>query len=80
MKTSKSKSCWICMAFLLVLTGILSVRRAQPTRYNLPDEQTQLIRQLAAVNDPSLADVLEQSIVLIPAGEFIRGSDTGNYQ
>lgn len=78
MKLLKSKGIWICIALLLVVAGIFLLRGSQPGSKYL-DDSTQLIRNLAAVNDPSLADVLDQSVVFIPAGNFIRGSDTGNY-
>jgi formylglycine-generating enzyme required for sulfatase activity len=64
--------------FLLVFAGILSIRwirlRSAPF-----DDQAQLLRQLAAANDPELADVLDQSMALIPSGSFVRGSNTGNF-
>jgi iron(II)-dependent oxidoreductase len=41
------------------------------------DDQTLLLRRLAMVNDPGLADMLDQSLVAISAGDFFRGSDTG---
>ncbi len=77
MKTWKSKSFWICIAILLVFTGILVVKGTQPKQSPL-DEQAQLLRRLAALNDPGLADVLDGSLVLVLAGEFLRGSDMGN--
>jgi formylglycine-generating enzyme required for sulfatase activity len=78
MKTRKSKGVWICLVLLLVIAGVFVVRGTQPRQSPL-DDQTQLLRRLAAVNDPALADELDGSVVLVPAGEFLRGSDTGNY-
>lgn len=76
MKSWKPKLLWIALAGILILTGILLLRGVQPKPAIL-DEQTQYIRSLAASNDPALAEILDGSMELVPAGEFIRGSDTG---
>jgi formylglycine-generating enzyme required for sulfatase activity len=76
MKIWKSKRLWFYVALLLIITGIF-IARATILKSSSLDEQTQLVRRLAAVNDPELADVLDQSLITIPAGNFFRGSDTG---
>ncbi len=77
MRLWKQQGFWVGIIFFL-LVAILIHGETIP---NGDDEidLTQRIRQLAAANDPSLAKVLDQSIVLIPAGEFMRGSNDGNF-
>lgn len=41
------------------------------------DSELALIRQLAATGDSGLSDLLDQSMVTIPAGEFLMGSENG---
>lgn len=76
MKIWKSRL-WIGIAALLVFAGILGVRwnREDGTPF---DNQVRFLRKLAVLNDPELASVLDQSIVFIPAGNFVRGSNMGN--
>ncbi len=74
----KQKAFWASLALLILIAGILHGEKRPGTDNELRD-LTQRIHQLAEVNDPSLADVLNQSMVLIPAGEFIRGSNHGNF-
>ncbi len=78
MKTWRARGVRICITLLLVFLGIFFVNRAQPEPVHL-DDQIQLLRRLAADNDPGLASVLDQSVVLVPAGDFVRGNDAGNY-
>ena len=65
----------------LLLLGLLSIYvagriiRAQLSRPGFSDDELELIRQLAASEDPGLAEALDRSMVYIPAGEFLMGSD-----
>lgn len=50
---------------------------ARLERLRLSNEEIELIRQLAASDDPRLAGVLDRSMVYIPPGEFLMGSESG---
>jgi len=65
---------------LFVLGGLVALFILKSVRKDthLPQE-IQKIRQLASTGDKNLADLLEHSMVSIPAGEFPMGSDTGKY-
>ncbi len=79
MNAWKSVKFGIGLVLALIFAGMLSITGAQPPAAP-SDEQTQELRRLAAVHDdPALAQALEQSLVLIPAGDFIRGSQSGNF-
>jgi len=78
MNTWKSVVVWLGITLLVVITIIIVVPIAK-INSSPPDPQTQLVRKLAGKNDPSLPDVLDRSVVYVPAGSFIRGSDTGNF-
>ncbi len=67
---------WLWIVLLLVGVGLLLLKGAQP-RMGPLDPRMQLIRSLAAVNDTSLAETLDESMLQVPAGDFIRGSDAG---
>jgi formylglycine-generating enzyme required for sulfatase activity len=59
--------------FLIYVAGrIISTQLSEP---RVSDGEIKLIRQLAVSEDPNLAEVLDQSMVYIPAGEFLMGSD-----
>jgi formylglycine-generating enzyme required for sulfatase activity len=49
----------------------------QLSELKLADSEIELIRQLAASGDPSLSEVLDRSMVYIPAGDFLMGSGSG---
>jgi formylglycine-generating enzyme required for sulfatase activity len=57
--------------------GILDGGR-KTTEHSDLDNQTRRIRRLAASDDLSVAGILDQSVVFIPAGRFVRGSNWGN--
>jgi formylglycine-generating enzyme required for sulfatase activity len=73
----------IVLRIVILLIGLMTIYVvgktiiAQPDRQKFPDSEIKFIRQLAAANDPILADILNESMVYIPAGEFLMGSDSG---
>jgi formylglycine-generating enzyme required for sulfatase activity len=76
----KRRSVLLLVILLAGLISIFLIGRAicaRPGRQKLPDGEIILIRQLAAAEDPSLADLLDGSMVQIPAGEFLMGSEAG---
>jgi formylglycine-generating enzyme required for sulfatase activity len=77
MKAWRSRGIWVAIVFLVVVAGIFSIRWFPP-RVASPDDPLHLLRELASLHDPQLADVLDQSLVFVPAGKFVRGSNAGN--
>ncbi len=73
----------IVLRTVILLLGLLLIYVAGRTisarlnRPRLSDSEIKLIRQLAASEDPGLAEALERSMIYIPAGEFLMGSDSG---
>ncbi len=67
---------------LILLAGLISIYAVGKAamkhlgRPRFPEGEIKSIRQLAASADPTLADVLDGSVVQIPAGEFLMGSDS----
>lgn len=78
MKTWNCKYLWISFALLIGITGFFVIIGIQP-KSSLLDPEIKLVRKFAVVNDPALVEMLERSVVFIPAGNFIRGNDAGNY-
>jgi formylglycine-generating enzyme required for sulfatase activity len=84
MKAWKSKGLWI--GFLLLWIGFLLLLALLGTLYGMqarqhriaPDAETQMIRRLAATNNPTLAELLDRAVIFIPAGEFLRGNNSGS--
>lgn len=79
MKARRRAVVWIAALVAVMLVAALAVvitcdPSGKPAG---ADAEVQLIRQLAAVDDPRLAECLDRSMVEIPAGEFVMGSDTG---
>jgi formylglycine-generating enzyme required for sulfatase activity len=68
---------------IILLLGLLLIYAAgraitaQLVRPRLSDSGIDLIRRLATSEDPGLAEVLDRSVVNIPAGEFLMGSEAG---
>jgi formylglycine-generating enzyme len=75
---------WISAIKAVILSTIVVVIAAggwygwsQMSQTNLYSDETHLIRQLAMSDDTRLVELLESSLVSIPAGEFVMGSDSG---
>jgi len=62
------------LIIIFVAGGTISI---QLNREGYLDNEITLIRNLAASDDPGLADILDWSVVYIPAGEFLMGSESG---
>lgn len=67
----------ILLLGLLLIYAVGKAISTQLSELKLSDSEIELIRQLAASGDPSLSEVLDRSMVYIPAGEFLMGSDSG---
>jgi formylglycine-generating enzyme len=71
----------IVVRIAILIVGLIPIELADKVSYNhinlvrRIDHEVMLIRELAASGDPDLANVLDASMVLIPAGEFYMGSD-----
>jgi formylglycine-generating enzyme required for sulfatase activity len=73
------RKAWFRIAILLLGLLLLYVAgrtiSIQLSKSRISNDEIELIRQLAVSEDPDLADVLDQSMVFIPAGDFLMGSD-----
>lgn len=78
MKTWSRKYLWIGFVILIGIAGFYVISGIQP-KYSSLNPEIKLVRQFTAVTNPTLAEILERSVVFIPAGNFIRGSDAGKY-
>jgi formylglycine-generating enzyme required for sulfatase activity len=73
----------IAFRIAIILLGLLPVYAlgvAISARLRGPDilePDIAYIRQLAASGDPGLSEVLDQSMISVPAGEFLMGSESG---
>ena len=78
MKAKTSRILGFMFLMMLVFAIIAAIWNAQQKRSSHKDEIS-FLRQLADVDEQRLADVLDHSLVSIPAGYFLRGSNEGNY-
>lgn len=62
-----------------LLMAYVAVRAiwAELNRSRRYDGEIKLLRRLAASDDLSLAEALDRSVVYVPAGNFLMGSNTG---
>lgn len=71
---------WIIF-FLTLVVGLLGIYLTSRLIFSevctngYYQDEIKLIRQLAAVDDPALAELLEADVIYIQVGEFIMGSD-----
>ena len=79
MNTIKNWMLFILILVIGLLAFYLTTRLILPEVYTpgYYQDEIEFIRQLAAVDDPALAELLEADVVYIQAGNFIMGSDNG---
>ena len=63
------------IGLMIALAGIATWLEWDSVRHEIA--YTNRVRQMAAVDDPKLADLLDGSVVFIEAGDFLMGSDNG---
>jgi len=66
----------ILVVGLLVICVAGRTTWSELRRPRLYEDEIQLLRRLAVSDDPSLGEVLDRSVVNIPAGYFLMGSNT----
>ena len=62
------------LLFIFIVGRAINVLIKEVNQFDI---EIKMIRQLAASGDPGLSEALDRSMIYIPAGEFLMGSDSG---